>query len=385
MIAKRALFIVLVAALLAVFGLSGVAATRAQTPKTLYVYDTSDTNITDWLTNTVIPAFEKANPQYKVELVLARGQGASIDNIVDRIQAALQTNADPQADVLAYNPLSKPELIEAGLWLEMDEKNVPNVKNLRAGAKTSPVNLPYRGSQVLIGYNSEFVAEADVPKTFMDLVEWTKKNPGKFAYNRPDKGGSGGNFVVRAIYEVTGKDPSKFKPGEPDPALLAEYPKAWELLRQIHPNIYENGSYPASNTATLELLANGSINMASVWSDQALQAISKGVLPETIKLTQFTDLPMPGGFAYLSIPKNSTNIEGALAWVNFLLSEEIQISVVKNIGGFPAINWELLPAELQSEFTSVIAPSVPSWPGGAYGAEMVKGWYENVATNIKRE
>jgi hypothetical protein len=33
----------------------------------------------------------------------------------------------------------------------------------------------------------------------------------------------------------------------------------------------------------------------------------------------------------------------------------------------------------------VIAPSGPSWPGGAYGAEMVKGWYENVATNIKRE
>ena len=46
--------------------------------------------------------------------------------------------------------------------------------------------------------------------------------------------GSGGNFVVRAIYEVTGKDPSKFKAGDPDPALVAQFPKAWELLRSIH-------------------------------------------------------------------------------------------------------------------------------------------------------
>jgi hypothetical protein len=55
---------------------------------------------------------------------------------------------------------------------------------------------------------------------------------------------------------------------------------------------------------------------------------------------------------------------------------------VSNIGGFPAINWELLPAEMQSQFNSVIATELPLWPSDEYFAVMVEGWYENVATNI---
>jgi putative spermidine/putrescine transport system substrate-binding protein len=378
----RGALLLLVLALLAV----NVASISAQDNRTtVYVYDGADTNITDWIQQTIIPAFEKAYPQYKVNFTIARGAGADINSVVDRVQAAKQTNSDPQVDVLTFNPLSKRETIEAGLWMELTEANLPNLKFVREGAQTSPYNLPTRGSQVLIGYDSEKVKEEDVPKTFADLVTWIKANPGQFVYCRPDKGGSGSNFVVRAIYEVTGKDPSKFQAGPADPALIAMYPKAWELLREIHPFIYENGSYPAGNNPVLELLGNGSVSMASVWSDQALQAIARGNLPETIKLVQFTDLPMPGGFAYHAIPANASNPEGALAFADFLLTQEMQVSVIKEIGGFPAWDWKNLPEELQTQFTSVIAPTVPNWPGGDYGAEMVKGWYENVATNITRE
>ena len=35
--------------------------------------------------------------------------------------------------------------------------------------------------------------------------------PGQFIYNRPNKGGSGGNFVRRAIYAANGNDITKFK------------------------------------------------------------------------------------------------------------------------------------------------------------------------------
>ena len=37
--------------------------------------------------------------------------------------------------------------------------------------------------------------------------------------------------------------------------------------------------------------------MATVWSDQSLQALNQGVLPPNIKVTQFQDLPMPGGYS----------------------------------------------------------------------------------------
>ncbi len=362
---------------------AGVISTRAADKSVVNVYSDGDTNITDWYANIIKPAFEKAYPQYTMNFVNARGAGEGTKSIADRALAALQTNSDPQAEVLDFDALSYPELIKAGLWQKIDETNVPNFKNVIKAGRDTEFNVAYRGSQVLIAYDSAKVKENEVPKTFADLVKWIKAHPGQFVYCRPDKGGSGGNFVARAIYEVTGKDPTLFKAGESNPDLLAQFDKAWDLLREIHPFIYDNGAYPAGNLPVLQLLANGSVSMASAWSDQSIQALAKGVLPDTVKLFQFTDLPMPGGYAHLSVPKNAKNLQGALDFVNFMLSQDMQVSVVKTIGGFPAVAWTSLPKELQVQFNSVITENVPFWPGGAYGAARNKGWYEKVATNIK--
>ncbi len=317
-----------------------------------------------------------------MNFINARGVGEGTKAIADRALAAMTTGDDPQAEVLDFDVLGNPEYTEAGLWLELNEQNVPNAQDVVEAARTSPFHTAYRGSQVLLAYDSAKVTEDEVPSTFAELVEWIKANPGQFIYCRPDKGGSGGNFVVRAIYEVTGQDPSLFKAGEADPALIAQFDEVWALLREIHPALYDEGAYPAGNNPVLQLLANGSVSMISAWSDQSLQALSTGALPETIKFKQFEDLPFPGGYAYLAIPKNAKNVDGALAFVNFMLSQEMQISAVQDIGGFPAVGWELLPAELQSEFTDVITSNVPFWPGGEYNAARNKGWYEQVATNI---
>jgi putative spermidine/putrescine transport system substrate-binding protein len=276
------------------------------------------------------------------------------------------------------------DMIKAGLYQKLDATNIPNAKDVIKAAYLSDYSMSYRGSQVLLAYDSTKVKDSEVPHTFADLITWIKAHPGQFVYNRPDKGGSGNYFVVRAIYEVTGKDPSLFKAGEPDPALVAQFPKAWTLLQSIHTAIYQNGSYPAGNQPVLTLLNNGSVSMATVWSDQSLQALSKGVLPPTIKLTQLTDLPLPGGYAPWSVPKNAKNLQGALDFINFTLTPDMQVSVVKDIGGFPAVPWTMLPAALQTQFSSVIANQVPYWPGAKWDTVKDKGWYDNVATNIKQ-
>ncbi len=356
----------------------------AAAPTVVNFVTDSDTNISDWIANKIAPAFEAKFPQYKLKVTIVRGIGNGDADIADRAYAALQSNADPQVDVIEFDANSKPDLRDKGLWYKLDETSVPNSKNLLKGLKTSDFSMPYRGSQVLLAYDSSKIPDNEVPRTFPDLVTWVKAHPGQFVYCRPDKGGSGGNFVDRAIYEVTGKDPSLFKPGTPDPKLLAEFPKAWDLLRSIHTSIYDNGAYPAGNTQVLTLLANGSVSLATAWSDQALIALSKGVLPDTIKLAQLTDLPFPGGSTMLSIPKNSKNLQGALDFLNYMMSSDGQISVIKDIGGFPAVDWSTLPSDLQSQYTSVIASSVPNWPGGDWDAARNKGWYDNVATNIKQ-
>jgi len=364
------------------------AATTASQPSggksVINFYTDGDTNISDWMANKVKPAFEKAYPQYELKVTTVRGVGNGVGDIAARAQAALQTGSDPQAEIFDWDPRGRPEYIQAGVFEKLDATNVPNAKNVPQAYFLSEYGMPYRGSQVLLAYDSSKVPENEVPKTFADLITWVKAHPGQFVYSRPDKGGSGGNFVVRALYEVTGKDPKIFQTADPDPKILAEFPKAWDLLRSIHENVYQNGSYPAGNNPVLELLANGSVSMATVWSDQSRQALDKGVLPDTVKVVQFTDLPMPGSYAPFSVVKGSKNEKGALEFLNWMLTPEEQTSVVKDIGGFPAIEWKLLPQDLQTQFTSVITNNVPYWPGGKWSTERDKGWYDNVATNIKQ-
>lgn len=366
--------------------LLGVVSVQAQDRTPIYVYTDSDTNISDFWTNTIKPAFEAEYPQYEIVLTIVRGIGGGNADIVNRALAALETGDDPQVDYVEnINVEANPDWLANDIFVEITEENVPNIVGVVEAANRLPAEIPYRGSQVLLAYNSDLIAEEDVPTTYAELIEWIQANPGQFVYNRPDRGGSGQAMVTRAIFEVTGQDPSLFVPGTPDPELLDQFPAAWQLLSSIHDSIYEGGAYPAGNTPVLELLANGSVSMITAWSDQALQAIELGLLPESTRLAQLQDLPFTGGYAYSAIPSNSTNQEGALALANFVLRPEIQQAIVETIGGFPAIGWDALPAELQEQYTSVITDNVPSWPGGEYGAAMVEGWYNNVATNIDPE
>jgi len=374
-------FMLLVALVLLVAGLS----VQAQQRSPIYVYTGSDTNISDWWMTFIIPAFEAEYPQYQVILTIVRGVGGGTTDIANRALAALETGDDPLVDLFEQiDPDSQAEWVEAGLFRELTEEDIPNLVNVNPATNRLPQELPYRGSQVLLAYNSDFVSEDEVPTTYAELIEWIKNNPGQFVYNRPDRGGSGAAMVTRAIFEVTGQDPSLFVPGEAREDLIEQFSLAWDLLSSIHDSIYEGGAYPAGNTPVLELFANGSVNMITAWSDQALQALNLGLLPESTRLTQLQDLPFTGGYASAAIPVNASNPEGALALANFLLTIPVQESVITEIGGFPAVNWDLLPQELQTQFTSVITDRVPTWPGGAYSAAMVEGWYNNVATNIDR-
>lgn len=378
----RHLKVLLLCALLLVA--TAATAVAQDQPKDIYVYTDSDTNISDWWTNVVIPAFEEANPEYKVVLTIVRGVGDGVTDIANRALAAMETGDDPQVDLFESIGVEEvKDWVDKKLFLDITEDNVPNIANVVEATNRLSQEIPYRGSQVLLAYNSDMVTEEELPTTYEELIQWIKDHPGQFVYNRPDKGGSGAAMVTRAIFEVTGKDPSLFVPGEFNQELVDQYPKAWELLAGIHEDIYEEGAYPAGNTPVLELLANGSVSMITAWSDQALQALHNEILPETTKLAQLQDLPFTGGYAYGAIPSNSTNQEGALALANFILTPEIQQTVVEQIGGFPAISWSDLPQELQDQFTDVITDTVPTWPGGDYGSSMVEGWYKNVATNIE--
>lgn len=368
--------------------MAGLLATSVgQAQKVVTVYVGSDTNISDWWSNTVILAFEAAHPEYEVNMVHTGSGGGGNDPIIDRAYAAFKTGDDPKAEYFETGDPARPVgATEEGFWTEFNGSTVPNYNTVVDAAKYTPYEMPYRGSQVLLAYDTAKIAEDEVPHTWEELVAWIQANPGEFIYGRPDRGGSGRNFVVRAIHEANGRDPSLFTVENFDSALAEKrFSAAWDILNDLAPSLYDNAAYPAGNTPTLQLLAQGVVSMIPAWSDQALQAVSLGVLPETTGFVQLEDLPLVGGYANSTIPSNAAELEGALALANFLLTPEIQASVVDDIGGFPAVDWVLLPAELQQRFTSVITTTVPTFPSGDWNAAMNDGWYENVATDVNRD
>jgi putative spermidine/putrescine transport system substrate-binding protein len=366
---------------IALGGRSVIAYADAQT---INIVSDGDTNVTDWWTNTLKPQFEAANPGYSLNIVITRADGGN-DVVAERVVAAKKTNTDPKVDYFEeFDPRRVPGSAESGAFMALDESKIPNLALTSKAGRETPYIIPYRGSQVLLAYDSAKVP--NVPKTWPDLVAWIKANPGQFIYGRPDKGGSGKNFVVRAIHEANGRDPSLFRVDNfnVDDAKKRLAP-AWAILNDLQPSLYDKGAYPAGNNPTLQLYASGTVAMVSAWSDMALQGISQGVLPPTTKLVQLTDLGFCGGYAWSSIPSMTSKTDGVYKLADFMLTPEIQTRMIADFGAFPGIEWKHLPPDLEAKYKDVIADSVPSFPdGGDWTAALNDGWYSNVATTLAR-
>jgi len=346
-------------------------------------YTSSDQNVLDFWTNVVKPKFEAANPGITINLVDG-GDNAGLQAIAERALAAMQTKSDPQADFFEGFDARQPVgAIEAGLWTDISAAGLSNYSKINPLALDIPQNMPYRGSQVLLAYDTTKLDPANAPKTWADLIAWIKANPGQFIYNRPNKGGSGGNFVRRAIYEANGNDPTKFKvdnfTAEAGEAALNP---AWDILKDLAPSLFDGGAYTSGNTQSIQLLGQSAVTMIPAWSDQALSAIAQGVLPETTGLVQLSDLGFPGGFTRLTIPTNGVNHELSLKLADFVLSEEIQSAVLTELGGFPGVSWDYVSADLRERFKDVIPASIPVFPGGDWEKAINDGWYRTVAPNV---
>ncbi|KQU99439.1 ABC transporter substrate-binding protein [Devosia sp. Root413D1] len=348
-------------------------------------YTSSDQNILDFWTNVVKPKFEAANPGVTLNLVDA-GDAAGQTAIGERALAAMQTKTDPQADYFESADWRLPAgAADAGLYVNIKEAGLSNYSKINPLAFDGDYSVPYRGSQVLLAYDTTKLDPANAPKSFADLVTWIKANPGQFIYNRPDKGGSGGNFVRRAILEANGKDLGKFKiDNYTQEAGDAALNPAWDILKDLSGSLFDNGAYTSGNTQSIQLLGQSAVTMIPAWSDQAIQAINTGVLPETTGLVQLQDLALPGGFSRSVVLSNGVNKDAALKLADFILTEEVQSAVLSELGGFPGVAWDYVSQDLREKYKDVIPTTIPAFPGGDWEKAINDGWYRNVAPNVDR-
>lgn len=347
---------------------------EAAAPVTLNLYINGDTNIFDLWTKGLLPAFGKRYPQYKYNFVgLLHGNGA--DGVYDKILAAKRAGRTTDVDLWETEPGFVTEGIPEGLWVKLSDKLVPNIAKVPAQTLEAAdyYGLPYRGSSVVIGYNSQFVKNP--PQTFDDVVAWVKANPGKFTYCDPNTCGSGTAFVTAAIYRFVGSE--KFAGKVYDQKEETAWTPGWQLLKDLQPAMYNNGFHPNGNVAVLQLLAQQNIWMASVWSDMGLDWYKRGQLPKTMKFTQITP-PLIGDDSRVTLPAGSAHLEGALTLLNWLLTPEAQTMVIDMVSGYPGIAWKHMPESVRMQFKDV-AKGYSPYPNPKYLADIKRLWHERVA------
>ncbi len=346
---KNKLVSILAVAGLAVATLGFTASTSHAAVFQVRLYVSGDTNVEKmWLTE-LIPAFEKANPNYTVDVSSFDLHGKNDALTLAKIMAAAKLKKDAGFDVIEAGFVQ--ELGLKGFLTIPSTSRIPNISKVPDSLmELAKGGIPYRASTVLLAYNSKVVATP--PKTMDDLLVWIKANPGRFTYNQPSGGGSGYAFAQSVIDKYMTDADIKTLVNEVNKPLQAKWKAGFDVLKSLNPYTYgKNGTYPSGNAATLSLVSNGSVDMATVWSDQFLSGLKAGTIPSYWKVAQISGPALTGGPAMLGVPKGSRQGVAAQRFINWVLSPAAQnIIVGGTLNGYPVIPVTLLSEANQSKF-----------------------------------
>ena len=219
--------------------------------------------------------------------------------------------------------------IKAGAFQKLDKSQLPNYSNLDPALlkrleQNDPGNLyavPYLWGTNGIGYNVDKVKEVlGIDKIDSWAVLFEPENMKKLA-------SCGVSFMdsademLPAVLNYMGLDPNSTNP--------ADYKKAEEKLLKVRPYVtYFHSSKYISD------LANGNICVAAGFSGDVFQA--KARASEAGKGVNIAyAIPKEGGnlwFDVLAIPKDSTNVKEAHAFINYLLQPEVIAQVSDYVG-----------------------------------------------------
>ena len=263
--------------------------------------------------------------------------GSGVQGLRDRVLAAAkagETDTDYDIIELGADEFKAYTNEVEDVFVPLDFSKIPNIERVAAElAEGKEFLSPYRGTTVVLAYDSERVKE--VPKTAEELYQWIKDHPSKFAYNTPSSGGAGGSFAVTAIYNFL--DEAALQSA--DEANMEQWTQGFDLLKELHPYLYQSGGktvYPHKNQGTLDLLANQQVDMIPAWADMAISQTTEGRLPETTKIAQI-DPSFTGNLVTFAMPNIGSKSEGVYAVMNFMLSDEAQQILLDELAAIPLV------------------------------------------------
>lgn len=342
---------------------------------TLRMYTSGDTNVQSLWQNVLGPMFSKLHPGVKLDISVKSNGTNTL--VYSRLAASVAAHKPSQFDL--WDTGTTTDRAEAAhLLLPLTVGNTPNLKLVDPALISQNMDeaAPYRGSAVVLAFNSLRVKHP--PRTMSALLAWIKANPGKFTYNTPSSGGSGDAFVQAIITDnVSAGVRHKLTLSTPySPNLEKNWAKGLAVLKNLNASIYRHGVYPNGNSAVLQLLSSGAIDMAPVWSDMFLSYIKQGLMPHYVHIVQINP-PFYGGPAILAIPKDSPHPYWARQFINWVLQPSVQSVIVSKMQGFPGIEWSKMPPSVKARYAS-IAGAYATPMSAQYDTDMAKVWQAQV-------
>jgi putative thiamine transport system substrate-binding protein len=192
------------------------------------------------------------------------------------------------------------------------------------------------------------------PANITELLDWAKKNPGRFTYPKPPQF-HGTTFVKQVLVDLSKDRAVLYKPYSAE-ALERQLPPLWAYLDQLHPLLWRAGKqFPPSTTVMRQMVADGELFMGLSFNpnEVANQIVSKA-LPTTTQTFQFSGGTL-GNTHFLAIPFNARAKDAAMVVINFLQSPAAQArkADIRHWGDPTVLAVERLPAELRASFAEV--------------------------------
>ncbi|NGP45535.1 extracellular solute-binding protein [Bacillaceae bacterium SIJ1] len=307
--------------------------------------------------------------------------GSGAQSLQDRVLAASKAGeTETNFDIIEVSDQALDAFLDEGgddFFRAIDPGKISNYENLEVDSfYGQDVMVPYRGTTVVLAYNSETVPNP--PKTTDELMAWIKENPGRFAYNTPGTGGAGGSFVTTTVYNNLPEEALTSS----DQKWIEEWQAGFKTLSELHPHMYQSGGktvYPNKNQGTLDLLASKSIDMTPAWVDQIVNQKNTGILPDSIEMVQI-EPAFTGNLASLALPTIGTESDGVYAVLDFMLSQEAQTILLDEMGAFPVVD----PSSIDSKNADMLAgfniDTFRTSRLGSLGMELVEKWDKEIAT-----
>lgn len=328
----------LLAAAVAFAGGTREAGAKAAPTKIVYM-TAGDVNMLALGQNVIGPELNAKYPNIQVMTVHTGPGDAGSQLILEKLEAESKSGkAAWDVDVAMVHQIFMKWALEKDLLMPY-AKDVSTWKYVTTpfakttlGINIEGYGIPMFLSQTALAYNPNYVKNP--PKSYAELVQWVKANPGKFGYNGIKGGMSGVSFVFGWVYWKTGKYEKYALTGPVDKAEFATWEQAFKDLADFNKYV----TFTGGNVGTLDALNRGEIWMGPVWVDMFFTFMNEGKMDPKTRMI-LPEPGMPGQPMYFVIPKKAAHPEEAKKFVEYVTSPEFQAKqIVMKFNWYPGID-----------------------------------------------